>query len=861
MDEIQQKIEDFQKQLLPRQSLLKETLLSCPAVLPAVGLIIGLVLQYYFLMSLLVWFAVLILCIILFLAHIATEPRQLWSGLSPKTYGVKIYLVFISVFLCFACLGSIRLINYNKPALNDIRNIKLVLSEPVLSYTEGVERFEDFTFAHIRAQIISEPRVIVADENDWLFSKFSQSYPYTTFYAIVSEIKTAAGWKKAIGTIKFYISEDANYLNAGDKFQSFCRLAKFSSADNPAQFDTAEFMNRNNVFLSASVKSANAVTILDTEKLKSPFDLKAKFRQYAISALLDNTESDNDMRLVEAMVLGSRTKIDKKLYNDFIKTGLVHLVVLSGLNVGILAAVAWWFTKRAGLLHIGRSIACIIATIVFLLAVPATSSTLRAGIMFIIFCLARLFNRHSNPLNSIALSAIFLLLIRPMDFLDAGFQLSFAATTGIVLFCPSFFNFLISPFGNLKKTYLYSVLQISLAALSTGCTAWLAVAPIIAWHFNQIQLLTAVWTVPACVPATIIIVLSTFKILLNPLLPTLAGGLAFIIDFSAKILSYLVTLFAKVPLSNITIGKIPIYIVLLCYLLLFLWKFSPFKTLARNLIYPAAITLLFIAAFSINKFKNLNNLQLTVLSVGHGQAAFIKTPDNKIFFIDAGSMSKSNIGDTIVNPFLNYIAADRIDSVFISHDDIDHYNGLPEILNQHHCKNFYTTPKFIQSAVTSNADAKLSKFVRSKGLSVCVAPEKISLGKTAISRLWPIDIPDENSLTDNESSLVLLFEYAGRKILLCSDITEDTQKQLMNLYPQLDADLIVTPHHGSGRTADPAFLNCFKPEFLITSCSQAHLGSISGKIKDFGQSYFTCKDGAVTVLINAAGQIRIKSLK
>jgi competence protein ComEC len=252
---------------------------------------------------------------------------------------------------------------------------------------------------------------------------------------------------------------------------------------------------------------------------------------------------------------------------------------------------------------------------------------------------------------------------------------------------------------------------------------------------------------------------------------------------------------------------------------------------------------------------------LTVLSVGHGQAAFIKTADNKIFFIDAGSMSKSNIGDTIVNPFLNYIAADKIDSVFISHDDIDHYNGLPEILNQHHCKNFYTTPKFIQSAAASNADAKLSEFVRLKGLSVSVAPEKISLGKTAISRLWPIDSPDENSLTDNESSLVLLFEYAGRKILLCSDITEYTQKQLMNLYPQLDVDLIVTPHHGSGRTADPAFLNCFKPEFLITSCSQAHLGSISGGIKDFGQSYFTCKDGAVTVLINPAGQIRIKSLK
>ncbi|MGB8225441.1 MAG: ComEC/Rec2 family competence protein, partial [Sedimentisphaerales bacterium] len=493
MDEIQQKIEDFQKQLLPRQSLLKETLLSCPAVLPAVGLIIGLVLQYYFKLQLSVWICIIIISIGIYLAAAVRGglPRHKWRGLNDtftRNNNIRLLPIIISVFLCFACLGSIRLINYNKPASNDIRNIQ----------------FEDFTFAHIKAQIISEPQIYVADENDWLFSRFSQSYPYTTFYAKVTEIKTDTGWKKAIGTIKFYISEDANHLNAGDKFQSFCRLAKFSSADNPGQFNTAEYMNRNNVFLSASAKSANALTIFEKKKFKSLFDINTKLHDLAVTALYGDTEPDNNMRLVEAMVLGSRAKIDKKLYNDFIKTGLVHLVVLSGLNVGILAAVAWWLTKRAGLLHIGRSIACIIATIVFLLVVPPASPTLRAGIMFFIFCLARLFNRRSNPLNSIALSAIFLLLIKPLDFLSPGFQLSFAATTGIVLFCPTFYNFLISLFGNLKKTYLYFVLQISLAALSTGCTAWLAVAPIIAWHFHQLQLLTAIWTVPAAVPATII---------------------------------------------------------------------------------------------------------------------------------------------------------------------------------------------------------------------------------------------------------------------------------------------------------------------------------------------------------------------
>ena len=832
MDSIDQKISEFQNQLAGKTSSLKQILLSCPAVLPAIGLIIGLVVQFYFDFPLIIWFAVLILSTTLYL---------IW-----RFFGrVSIYLAFIAVLLCFACLGSIRLIAQNRPASNDIRSIL----------------HEDFTFAHIKAQIISEP--VIVEKGDWLFSKYSYSYPYTTFYAKVTDINTAAGWTKATGKIKFYVSEDANSLNAGDEIQAFCRLEKFSPPDNPGQFNTAQYMRRNGVYLSASVKTANAITVLNTEneKPKSLFDIKAKLQELATAALRENAESDDYISLTEALLLGSRTKIDRQLYNDFIKTGLIHLICLSGLNVGILAGPFWWLSKKAGLLHTGRSIACIIATIIFLLVVPAQSPTLRAGIMFIIFCLGRMFNRQSNLLNSIAVAAIFLLLIRPMDFLDAGFQLSFAATVGIVLLCPLFFNFLIRPFEHLRKTFFYTILRMLLAAFSTGCTAWLAVVPILAWHFYQFQLLTAVWTVPAVIPATVIIILGTLKILLNPLLPTLAAGLAFVIDLSAKVLSELVTIFAKVPFSQVITGKPSIYIVLLFYPLIFLWRFFQFKRFAKNFVYPTAIAFLSISAVFINEFEKFNNLQLTVLSVGHGQAICVRTPDDKNLIIDAGSMSRNNVGDNIVNPFLNYIAASKIDSVFVSHDDIDHYNGLPEILNKHKCKNVYTTRQFIQSAATSVTDANLCEFIRLRNIPLCVAPEKISLGKTTIARLWPKESSAETPLSDNESSLVLLLEYAGRKILLCSDITAEAQRQLMDLYPQLDVDLIVTPHHGSGRTLEPIFLNTFKPEFLITSCSEARLTSISEEIKKFGQSYYTCKDGAITVSVNRIGQIKIKPFK
>jgi competence protein ComEC len=821
VDEIRKKIEELKKQLTPWPVRLKQSLLSCPAVLPAISFLIGIILQFYFNLQPFIWAIAFAICII-----------------SYFLFRKNVNLIFISVLLCFACLGGFRLLYFDRPAKNDIRTIPL----------------DDFTFARIKAEVISQPLVVKADDR-WLFSKYAQNLPYTSFYAKVYSTKTDTGWTDSAGTIKFYISEDTNCVKTGDSFETFCKLQKFKSADNPGQFDTAEYMRRNNVYLAASVKSANAITIIDSQKTVS-LSIKSKLHQLAVSALLNNTENDEYISLTEAMLLGSRTKITPELYNAFIKTGLVHLIALSGLNVGILAGLAWWLGVQLGFLHKGRALVCIIGVAIFLLVIPVQPSALRAGIMAAIFCASYFFSVRANLTNSLAISAIVLLLLKPTDFLDAGFQLSFAATLGIILFCPLFFKFLMSPFENLKNPFLYKFLKIVLAAFSTGCTAWLAISPITVWHFFQIQLLTALWTVPAIVPATIIIVLGTLKILLNPLLPTAAAGLAFIIDKSAGCLSYLVKKFAEVPFTYIIVGKPKLAIILLlCLLILLLkaFKFRKFYTFLHFFV----IFLLFFAIFCTNSTKFDKNLHFFVLSTGHGQAAILNI-NGKTSIIDAGSMSRNNIGNNIVNPFLDYFAINKIDSAFISHDDIDHYNGLPEIIENHKCRNIYAPAQFIQNIVNSGAGMELERFLENKNLTLQPAPPKKNISGATITLLWPNELSDTNSYSDNEASLVLLVEYAGKKILFCSDITADIQKQLMTLYPDLDIDIMLTPHHGSQRTTDDDFITFFKPEYLITSCAEFRFAGLSEQIKTSKNSFYTCKDGAIFAEITPSGEIKIK---
>ncbi len=158
-------------------------------------------------------------------------------------------------------------------------------------------------------------------------------------------------------------------------------------------------------------------------------------RQTATQALLGNLSLEDRSRgLLEALLLGYRGHIDSTTYRAFRKTGLLHFISLSGMHLGILVGIIWWLCKTAGLTKPARAIICIIAIGVFLLIVPPRAPTLRAAVICLVFCLSFFFRRKSNSLNTLSLAAITLLLIRPTNLFEAGWQLSFASVLGLILF-------------------------------------------------------------------------------------------------------------------------------------------------------------------------------------------------------------------------------------------------------------------------------------------------------------------------------------------------------------------------------------------------------------------------------------------
>jgi beta-lactamase superfamily II metal-dependent hydrolase len=262
------------------------------------------------------------------------------------------------------------------------------------------------------------------------------------------------------------------------------------------------------------------------------------------------------------------------------------------------------------------------------------------------------------------------------------------------------------------------------------------------------------------------------------------------------------------------------------------------------------------------------NLVLTCLDVGHGQAILAQLPGGRNVLFDAGSLHRSDIGTRIVAPFLDCSGISKIDAIVISHNDTDHINGMPEIVD--HCKvgSVYANDAFFSKTDQWGTVEFLRDCLAGKGLEIGRLEKDLSLNSSArIEMLWPNEqASDSNTLTDNNTSLVSLIEFAGVRILLCSDIEQFAQTELLRLHPDLRADVVVLPHHGLMTTLDAGFLESLNADILICSCDRSQYerttrsAGPSLAASNGARRFYTAKDGAVTVTVGTDGTIETSAL-
>ncbi len=469
--------------------------------------------------------------------------------------------------------------------------------------------------------------------------------------------------------------------------------------------------------------------------------------------------------LSQALLTGRRADVDDNVTDTLRKTGTSHLLSVSGFHVATIAALAA-AVLRAPLhaLAILRPVGVPPAIVAWLAAaagaayawaVGAPVTAQRAALTFAVIHLGRSHGREPDPLTVLVLAAAFLAVNEPAVLGTPSFQLSFSAVAGILQLTPALLRFL--P----PDTPFWCRWPIQALAVSAGAT--LGTLPISAWWFQELAPTSAVANLVALPLASLWIVpAAAASVAPNPVGDAMAGLAGAGVDVLLAILRPLAAEPVHPAVSGWGVGL----------LLLPLWA-------PRRHILALGLTLLGLGA----RPRLAAGLRVTQFDVGQGDAVAVEFADGRTWLVDGGPP-----GDAVVQ-WLRRRGLTRLDAVVATHPQRDHEGGLHPVIETLQVRRLWRPdPMRIDTLSQAAAEA---------GISVLFPPHA----------LWPP--PGFLSQDPNESSLVLLIESRGVRVLLTGDAPSTTERHWAPDLPRID--LLKVGHHGSRHSTGPELLNATRP--------------------------------------------------
>jgi len=361
----------------------------------------------------------------------------------------------------------------------------------------------------------------------------------TSFILKAQEIQFANFKYSTCGNVLVHI-KDKKILDYGEELIINGNLRRpFSSKSSHGQ-SYRNYLSNQGIFSIMNVRSAGLVVRLNQNRglIVKRLALWLKER---MEEIIFKRVSFVPASILDAMVLGEKRNISPIIYNSMIKSGTVHILVVSGFNAGIVTFITILFLK---LIRIPRKARFYIAApllIIYCLMTGASTPVVRATVMAIVFMFAYLVKRQADIYNSCALASLFILGINPRQLFDIGFQLSFISVLSIVYLYPKIRRILNTE--ALKIKYIRFPIEACLVSLS----AWLGTAGFIAYYFRIISPVTVLANI-FIVPLAALITLCGFSLIaVQFLCPFLTPCFAYSTEFVVNLMLNINTLFIRLP--------------------------------------------------------------------------------------------------------------------------------------------------------------------------------------------------------------------------------------------------------------------------------------------------------------------------
>ena len=574
--------------------------------------------------------------------------------------------------------------------------------------------------------------------------------------------------------------------------------------------------------------------------------------------------------IITAMLVGKTESLDGETRGDFMTSGLLHIMAVSGLHIMIIAGLV---TAAAGKIGFGMRSSKIVALVficIFTFAAGFTPSVTRAALAFGLGAVSKIIGKAFDQLTALGCAVIILLAYNPMQAFNTGFILSFASALSICLLSHRLRSF--RPMVKLPRM-LSDTIRVSVS-IGIGCY------PVQTALFHNISTVSVISNI-LCAP---LITATIGAGIITGVTGLISAAWAFIpaniaVNFIWAI-ERIAASTARIPNALVRTGALSPAAILFYYsfislLFLLIYRYTGAVTREYRLI-PAAIVLLAGVSLTLAIYALLNpavgsdKMEIVFLDVGNSNAAYINIGGRYHIIVDAGGTAvyqdRKPDSETRLYEYLSGRGVNAIDLAIATHGDYDHIQGFESIYNDIPVYN--TMLPYIYDDQL-NGLAELAVANGSK-VNWCAAGDIARLGSFATVETLSPSAPDDvaktpaHTMPTNDTGLVVRIVFGEMKVLFCGDISVAVETGLVYNIGDggLTSQLMSVPHHGSKYSSSEAFIMCVSPKTAIAGVGKNNYGHPAPETVDryesFGADFLrTDRDGMISVMCGREGIIRI----
>lgn len=634
---------------------------------------------------------------------------------------------------------------------------------------------------------------------------------------------------KLYGQVK--LKQD-QFLQSGDTLELIAKIKKPWNVSNPGGFDAEK-----NAFLT-QIKATGNIKTLISHQPYAYFELD-NLRQKISDRMLGALKEDSLSGMLIGLTIGVTDRISQAQWTLLRNTGTTHLIAISGLHISLIGGLIFslmtllWRCAPRLLLWMPAKIAAAYLTLFFIwgygFLAGMSLATERACLMMSALMLAIILKLRMSAGFIFSASLIVILICDPFAVLSVGFWLSYLAI-GLLIYAT----------GNRLK---FTQKKWSWKLIRPQLAVFLGMLPVSLYFFQSTSLIS---------PLINLVAIPWVSFVVTP--ACLLSALAFMLNMNW--LGNFFIILAKylyLPLWEIMewiVGKMPViwHFALphsgLGIVLLILSSLGMFiLLLPKGVPYKNGLGACLVSAILFYQPLNLQKGEcyFALLDIGQGLASVVFTQNHALIY-DTGP------GSQVIQPFLDYYHVDKIDTIMISHTDLDHRGGLDSLLQQYPVKNIITSEV---ERLELKANLNQIKPV------LCQQGQSWEWDGVLFEVLHPGSQFEKNR---NNLSCVLKVSTGKNSILLTGDIEAGAEKTLLETYPEkLRANILIAPHHGSKTSSTQAFIEQVQPDYVLFPTGKDNrfgfpIQSVTARYAQFGSQIFdTAKHGAIMFELNAEG--------